>query len=133
MIIRRDDFWTTIASKVEEIANEIVASLAPLVSDPNGSSKLMRRTKKLKAIVDQAAKLAIELEQEPSTLSYTYFRTGTPCGSLPVSDAHGLRHDDELQMGDTSVRLTVYPAVLRKGHEDDEIVIVKAKILASET
>ncbi|RPB25594.1 hypothetical protein L211DRAFT_867100 [Terfezia boudieri ATCC MYA-4762] len=136
-ISRTEEFSKAVSTKVEEVANELVASLATLLPDATSPRyKPGPRTRKLKAIVEQAAKLALEVQQEPSSISYPHFKPGTACVASSVSDAEGLRNEEELQAMGTFVRLTVYPAVVRKpyncNHEQEGVVLVKAKVLAVE-
>ena len=136
MISRGEEFSKAVSTKVEEVANELVASLATLLPDSTSPRyKPAPRTKKLKIIVEQAAKLALEVQQEPSAISYTYFEPDTACVASYVSDAKGLKNGEELEATGTFVRLTVYPAVVRKPYncnEQEGVVLVKAKILAAE-
>ena len=135
MISRGEEFSKAISTKVEEVANGLVASLATLLPDSTGPRyKPGPRTRKLKAIVEQAAKLALEVQQEPSAISYSYFEPATACVASHVSDAKGLRNEEELEAMGTFVRLTVYPAVVRKPYncnEQEGVVLVKAKVLAA--
>ncbi|KAF8423929.1 hypothetical protein EV426DRAFT_642646 [Tirmania nivea] len=133
ILSRREEFSKAVSTRVGEVANELVASLASLLTDSTSPQyKPGPRTKKLKAIVDQAAKLALETQQEPSVISYAHFEPATTCVASYVSDAKGLKDEVELQAMGTFVHLTVYPAVVRKPcNEGQEIVLVKAKVLAA--
>lgn len=82
--------------------------------------------------MEQATKLALEVQQEPSTISYSNFEPATTCDASYMADAKGLTNEAELQDMGTFVRLTVYPAVVRKPYNEEErVVLVKAKILAA--
>lgn len=132
MIIRRGESLNSISHKAEETATELVDSLAPLLVK-SAKYKPGPRTKKLKAIVEQAAKLAWEIQQEPSIISYCAPEPSKPCVSSYVNDARGLKNDEELEAIGAVVRLTVHPAVIRRPfNSTDEIVLVKAKVLPLE-
>jgi len=133
VISREEDFLRAVAGKVEEVANELVTSLATLLPDNTSPQyKPGPRIRKLKVIVELAAKLALEVQQEPSAIRYLHFEPATACVASRVSDVTGLRNEVELQAIGTRVRLMVYPAVARQPsneREDSEIVLVKAGVL----
>lgn len=135
MCIRGEEFANEVATKIGDIASELVASLATLLPDSTSPAyKPAPRTRKLKGILEQAAELALEVQQEPSTTTYTNIDPATICVASHVSDVKGLRTEDDLQASGVGVRLTVYPAVVRQPYNEPEgIVLMKAKVLAMES
>lgn len=133
IISRGEEFSNAVAAKAEQVANELVASLDTLLPDSTSQYKPAPRTRKLKVIVEQAAKLALEVQQEPSAVSYQDFGPATTCVASCVSDVKGLTNEEELQAMGALVRLTVYPAVVRTPYSEQEgVVLVKAKVLAGD-
>ena len=133
LIVQRiQEVTSTIA---HNLATQIVETLQALVANTLGIPQIpapAARTRKLKVLIERAAKLAVEFQQEPSTFSFKDFNSGTPCIGSHMSDAKCGREDKEMEESGSQVIITVYPAVVRSAYETaEEVVILKARVLAS--
>ncbi|KAF8453880.1 hypothetical protein BDZ91DRAFT_748509 [Kalaharituber pfeilii] len=118
------------ADKIDMIANQIVERLRPLVLDMT-TYKPVPRTKRLKLILENAAKLAVETQKEPSIFRWQWYETGAKCAASLMSDIQGERSDAELEESGAVVDMTVYPAVLRFPLDSEQrVVVLKSRILA---
>ena len=135
LIMRQNDFQDVISTKAQNLVNQIVETLQALVGNIQGVSNQpvpAARTRKLKALIEKAAKLAVEFQKEPSVFTFKDFDSGTPCIGSQMSDAQCRREDKEMEDSGSQVIITVCPTVVRRAYEiEEEVVIVKAKVLAS--
>lgn len=135
LIVRQKDFQEVISTTASNLATQIAETLQELVANTLGipyKPASANRTRKLKTLIEQAAKLAVEFQQEPSTFSFKFYAPGTPCIGSHMSDAKCGREDKELEDSGSQVIITAHPAVVRSAHATgEEVVILKAKVLAS--
>lgn len=134
LIVQWKDFQEVTSTTAHNLATEITETLQTLIANLSIPHKpaSTARTRKLKALVEQATKLAVEFQQEPSTFSFSYFAAGTPCIESHMSDAKCGREDKEMEDSGSRVIITVYPAVVRSACvTGEEVVILKARVVAS--
>ncbi|KAF8423930.1 hypothetical protein EV426DRAFT_113877 [Tirmania nivea] len=129
MIVGDKDFPSRFERRVCEVTEHIEKLLGPLGSGiPKSASARMRR---LRAIVEQAAELALECNKEPSAFSFLTYNPGHECQSSYMTDAKRTVGDEHLGADEACVKFTVSPAVLRapKNAHDEPIVIMKARVV----
>ena len=122
MVISSKTFQLQLSQRLDRLRDYIDNLLAPLVGI---SSKGIKRSQMLRGIIDNAAKLALECEQQPSKFELIWFRFGYHCHRGEMCDALGEIADNKLASGGAHVSLTVSPMVVRDG----ETVLVKARVL----
>lgn len=135
MIVGQKNFQEDLSARVHNLATQIVETLQELVGNILGTPNQpmsVPRTRKLKTLIEQAAKLALEFQKEPSEFGLKYFPSGMQCIGSQMSDAQCGREEQELEDSGSHVIITVYPAVVRRRYGiEEEAVILKAKVLAS--
>lgn len=122
MVISSKTFQSQLSQRLDRIRDYIDNLLAPLVRI---GSKGIRRSQMLRGIIDNAAKLALECEQQPSKFELTWFAFGYHCQRSEMCDALGEIADNKLASGGAYVSLAVSPMVVRDG----ETVLMKARVL----
>lgn len=134
-IERRKDFQEVISTTAHNLATQIVETLQTLVGNISGVPSQpvsAARTRKLKTSIEQAAKLAVEFQKEPSVFTFKDFDPGTSCIGSQMSDAQCEREDKQMEDSGSQVIITVYPAVVRREYpKEEEVIILKAKVLAT--
>ena len=104
-------------------------------------AKPVPRTKKLVAILEEAGKLSMEMQAEPSIFIFKNIPSGTKgpfeIGGFPmIKDVRGLVSKQQLASSEHSftVTLTVSPAVVRVSHlNNEEILVEQARVLLDAT
>ena len=121
MVISSNTFQSELSQRLDGLRDYIENLLAPLM----GIGSKVRRSQMLWGIIDNAAKLALECEQQPSKFGLDWYGFGYHCKRDEMSDALGEVADNKLASSGAYVSLTVSPMVVRDG----ETVLVKARVL----
>lgn len=131
MIIADKEFPARFEKRVCEVTEHIENLLGPLAPATSSLKKASARMRRLKAIVEQAARLALECSQEPSTFSFHTYIPGFECQPTCMTDADRTVDDENLGADGACVKFTVSPAVLRapKCVSDGLILIMKARVV----
>ncbi|RPB25597.1 hypothetical protein L211DRAFT_847948 [Terfezia boudieri ATCC MYA-4762] len=130
MIVEDKGFPARLKQRVCEVVEHIDKLLGPLGDDT--LRRAVKRMRGLKAIVEEAAELALECNKEPATFHFRTYTLGSQCQAKYMTDAHRTVDDEGLGDDGACVKFTVSPAVLRvptSNANDEPIIIMKARVV----
>lgn len=129
MIVTDKGFPSRVEKRVSEVADQIEKFLGNLAGGP--PNRAVARMRRLKAIVAQAAELAVACNKEPSVFHLHHYSPGVKCESSYMTDAHRTVDDEHLGGSGACVKFTVSPAVLRvpRDAKGEAVVIAKARVV----
>lgn len=119
IILSSTSFRSYLDRCLDDIGDEIDNALAPIVE---ASPKTGKR---LRGIIQSAANLAMDCQQQPSKFSMCWFNPGDKCDEEEMSEVLGEIADNKLASGGAFVGQTVSPMVFR----DSGTILVKARVL----
>ncbi|KAL0636259.1 hypothetical protein Q9L58_004716 [Maublancomyces gigas] len=130
VLAKGDDFEEGLAVYVDCVTEDIGALLS-ILSPPKPDNP--RREKGLRDIVEQAVKLTIEIHKQPDLIFLSQVLPGSPYSAECMEDTSCNHTDSELEEGMATVKIQMFPTVLRRPcalDEDPPAVVMRAKVLA---
>ncbi|KAF8448451.1 hypothetical protein BGX38DRAFT_1189078 [Terfezia claveryi] len=130
MIVELKGFPARFKQRVCEVVEYIEKLLGPL--GDGTPRRVLARMRRLKAIVEEAAELALECSKEPAKFYFPTYSLGYQCQARYMTDAHRTVDDEGLGDDGACVKFTVSPAVLRvstRNANDEPIIIMKARVV----
>lgn len=120
MVISSKNFRSQLFVRLDKLGDDIDHMLAPL-GEPGPKS-----SKRLRGIIDSAANLAIDCQQQPAKFGLIFIEAGNDCDKDQMCDVLGQIADNKLAAGRAFVGMAVSPLVVR---DKRKIVLVKARVL----